>query len=151
MKKQFEIYRTTCKTLLAYIEGLSAEQLNRIPAGFNNNIIWNLAHMFTVQQAGCYKRRGHSMLIDEATYENFKPGMVPPPFLDDEQINPDKDLFLNTIDQWGKDYNDNLFAQNPSWRQSMGIDMNTIEESINFLLWHDGVHGGIIMSLKKLV
>ena len=88
MKKQFEIHRTTRKTLLAYIEGLSAEQLNRIPAGFNNNIIWNLAHMFTVQQVVCYKRGGHSMLIDEATFENFKPGTVPTPFLDDKQINP---------------------------------------------------------------
>ncbi|MBU0696807.1 MAG: DinB family protein [Bacteroidetes bacterium] len=151
MKKQFEINRTTRKTLLAYIEGLSSEQLNRIPAGFNNNIIWNLAHMIAAQQGVCYKRGGHPMLIDEAAFENFKPGTVPPLFVDDEQINQYKDLFLSTIDQWEKDYNDNLFAQNPSWRQSMGIDMNTIEESINFLLWHDGVHGGIIMSLKKLV
>ncbi|MBC7655142.1 MAG: DinB family protein [Oligoflexus sp.] len=110
MKKQFEIHRTTRKTLLAYIEGLSVEQLNRIPAGFTNNIIWNLAHMITTQQGVSYKRGGLSMLIDEATFENFKPGTVPPLFVDDEQINHYKNLFLSTIDDWEKDFNENLFA-----------------------------------------
>ncbi len=151
MKKQFEIYSTTRKNLLESIASLSAEQLNKTPAGFNNNIIWNLAHMIAAQQGVCYKRGGHPMLIDEATFEHFKPGTVPPPFVTEEQINHYKNLLLSTIDDWEKDFNGGLFTQNASWRQGMGIDINDIEESINFLLWHDGLHRGVIMSLMKLV
>ncbi len=151
MEKQFEIYRITRKTLIEDIAGLSVEQMNKIPDGFNNNIIWNLAHMIAAQQGACYKRGGHAMLIDEEIFEMFKPGTIPTGFVDEKQINHFKHLFLKTIDDWEKDFKEGLFFQNPSWRQSMGIEFNNMEETINFLMYHDGLHRGVITSLKKLV
>jgi hypothetical protein len=31
------------------------EQLNKIPEGYNNNLIWNIAHVVVVQQMLVYK------------------------------------------------------------------------------------------------
>ena len=33
------------KLTLKVIEGLTIEQLNKIPTGFSNNIIWNFCHV----------------------------------------------------------------------------------------------------------
>jgi len=37
------------------ITPFSLEQLNKIPEGFNNNLIWNIAHCVVTQQLLCYK------------------------------------------------------------------------------------------------
>lgn len=151
MKKQFEILKTSRQFVLNYINGLSTKQLNKTPEGFNNNIIWNLAHLIAAQQGVCYKRGGHQMLIEEEMFELFKPGTVAPPFVDEQQVKRYKELFISTIEQTELDYQNGLFNQNPAWKQSMGIDVENIEQSITFLLWHEGLHIGTIMSLKKIV
>lgn len=151
MKKQFEIFRTTRLSLLNYIADLSVEQLNVIPQGFKNNIIWNLGHLTAAQQGVCYKRGGHAMLIEEEMFELFKPGTVAPSFVNEQRVKLYKELFISTILQTEIDYQKGLFNQNPAWKQSLGIDVEIIEQSINFLMWHDGIHSGIIMSLKKIV
>jgi hypothetical protein len=42
--------------LLEQIADLTNEQLNTIPNGFHNNIIWNLIHSICAQQGICYLR-----------------------------------------------------------------------------------------------
>ncbi|WP_205896842.1 DinB family protein, partial [Pseudomonas viridiflava] len=44
--------------ILDLVKDLSIEQLNKIPDGFNNNIIWNIAHLTAAQQNLCYTRSG---------------------------------------------------------------------------------------------
>jgi hypothetical protein len=44
--------------LLDQIAGLTTEELNQIPRGLNNNIIWNLAHLISGQQGIFYARAG---------------------------------------------------------------------------------------------
>ncbi|WP_407635809.1 DinB family protein [Solitalea canadensis] len=34
------------------------DQLNKVPAGFNNNLIWNIGHEIVAQQALIYKSSG---------------------------------------------------------------------------------------------
>ena len=53
--RQFEILKLTRQYLLNDIKDLTVEQLNEVPAGFNNNIIWNVAHMLATQQGICYE------------------------------------------------------------------------------------------------
>ena len=50
MNDQIETIRKTRSFLLDYIKELNIEQLNKIPAGFNNNIAWNLGHLVAAQQ-----------------------------------------------------------------------------------------------------
>jgi DinB superfamily len=77
MLSQIEAIRENRAVLLEQLEGLTTEQLNQIVKGFNNNIVWNLGHMITVQQGICYKNAGLSMLIGDDFWHRFKPGSVP--------------------------------------------------------------------------
>lgn len=38
------------------------EQLNKVPDGFNSNIIWNVAHLIASQQNLCYMKAGQKAL-----------------------------------------------------------------------------------------
>jgi len=41
----FNTLRQTRKNILSVIEAYDKEQLNYIPEGFNNNLIWNLGRL----------------------------------------------------------------------------------------------------------
>lgn len=40
------------------LDGLTLEQLNTVPEGFNNNIIWNFGHIVVSTQTLVYVRTG---------------------------------------------------------------------------------------------
>jgi uncharacterized damage-inducible protein DinB len=53
MIREIEIIKLPRQRILDEISHLSVEQLNKVPTGFNNNIIWNLGHMIAAQQGIC--------------------------------------------------------------------------------------------------
>jgi len=149
--KQIEILKKTRKYILELINDLSIEELNEIPAGFNNNIIWNLGHMLASQQGVCYKRAGLNLVIEEKYFLDYKPETKPGHFIDAEQANEIKNLFLPAIDKLEEDYNNNVFANYPPWTNRYGVEHKNIEDTINFLLFHEGLHLGYIMALKRIL
>jgi len=114
LSKQFEILKKTRQFLLGMISELTTEQLNEIPAGFNNNIIWNVAHMVAAQQGVCYFRGGLPLVVKEAFFLSYKPETKPQGNVDSKQIDEIKSLLFTTIDQLEADYNNGLFKNNPT-------------------------------------
>ena len=55
MHQTFDITRTSRKIISQLLQDFTLEQLNTIPEGFNNNIIWNIGHIVVVQQMLVYK------------------------------------------------------------------------------------------------
>ena len=45
MRKEIDILRKARLKMLEKINELSLEQLNKVPEGFNNNIIWNMGRL----------------------------------------------------------------------------------------------------------
>jgi hypothetical protein len=148
---QFEILKKVRQSLLNLISDLSAEQLNKVPEGFNNNIIWNLAHLIASQQGICYRRGELPFVVKEDLFHAYKPGTKPEGDVSEQFINEIKNILLSTVDRMQTDFEKGLFQNNPPWTTRSGIDLLTIEDSINFILYHDGLHTGYIMALKRLV
>ena len=149
--KQIEILKKTRTYLLDLVSDLSIEELNEIPPGFNNNIIWNLGHMLASQQGVCYVRSGLKMPIDEQYFLAYKPETKPVEFIGGEQVDAIKSLFLPAIDQLEQDYNNNLFSNYPTWTNRYGVEHKSIEDTIDFLLFHEGLHLGYIMALRRMI
>jgi hypothetical protein len=151
MNKQFEILRDTRKSLLQFIGGLTPEQLNEIPAGFNNNIIWNIAHMISAQQNVTYVRSGRKVAVDEAFFVAYKPDTKPQGTLGADEIASVKELFLSTIDQFETDYKANFFLEYTPWTNRYGVPITSIGDVLGFLPYHEGLHLGYIMALKRII
>jgi hypothetical protein len=77
MKKSIEQIKTQRIYLLDLIKDLDSEKLNQIPTGFNNNIIWNLGHVFASQQRVCYQRSGLQQVIDAKSFTDYRPQTKP--------------------------------------------------------------------------
>ncbi|MHA4896052.1 DinB family protein [Pedobacter sp. PWIIR3] len=133
------------------IDGLSPEQFNKIPECYNNNIIWNVAHMVAAEQGVCYLRAGLPTVIPEHFYAAFKPGSKPEGHLDEIQILEIKNLLLSSLVRLEADLLDNKFESYTSWATRYGVEMNNINDALNFLPFHEGMHLGYIMALKRLV
>jgi hypothetical protein len=137
--------------MLEGIKDLTADQLNKIPEGFNNNIAWNLGHMVAAQQGICYKRAGLTPHISEEFYEQFRSGGKPGEPLSDSEIATIKELMIGTINQLEADYNKQIFGDYTAWTTRYEVEMASIDDAIKFLPFHEGLHLGTITALKKLV
>lgn len=144
MTKTIETIKLTRTSLLEAVKDLSIEQLNKIPAGFNNNIIWNLAHLVAAQQNICYKRAGLDIVIDERFFTPFLPGTKPESFINAEDVEIIKGLFFSTLDKLEADLQSGKFANYTPWTTRYGNSINSGEEAVAFLPFHEGIHTGYI-------
>lgn len=149
--KQIEIIKQPRQMVLSILNDFTIEQLNKVPAGFNNNLIWNLGHMVAAEQGICYKRAGVDTYVSETFFETYKPGSKPERFINKEEFEEIKTLLNTSLDQLSKDCNANLFVNYPTWTTRYGVEITSIEDAIAFLPFHDGLHIGYIMAMRKLV
>ena len=86
LDKSIDTILATRKLFIKLIENLSIEQLNKVPEGFNNNIIWNFAHVVVTQQIICYKLSGLPLKIDEKYLPLYSKGTKPEGFADENEV-----------------------------------------------------------------
>jgi len=146
-----EFIKQPRKFILNQVEGLTTEQLNHVPTGFNNNLIWNLAHLISGQQGICYTRAGLPFVVEDKYYTPFRPDTKPERFIDTEEIAHIKELFLSSIDRLEADMQANIFTNYPTWLSRYGTTINSFNEAMEFLPFHEGLHCGYIMALKRAV
>lgn len=140
--------------LLKQIEDLDAVQLNHIPAGFNNNIIWNLGNMLSAEQTMCYIRAGLPPTIDNHYLSPYLPGTRPERLIEQPEIEYIRASLITSLDKLEADLDRQIFGNySPSVMipKVYGFEVNNIDEAIDYLLYHDGYHSGCILSLKHLV
>jgi hypothetical protein len=71
MQQTLDITRTS-RTVSQMLAGYTLDQLNTIPEGYSNNLIWNIAHIIVVQQMLVYKLSGLPMMISDEMVEKYK-------------------------------------------------------------------------------
>jgi len=152
MNKAIETIRETRRSALECVKDLTIDQLNHIPNGFNNNIAWNLGHMVAAQQGVCYKRSGDTpMHITDEFFMAYKPGTKPERFIGQQEVDEIAQLMFTNLEQLSVDYQNNIFGPHPSWTTRYGVQISNLDEAINFLPFHEGLHFGYIMALKRVV
>jgi hypothetical protein len=151
MNSKIEIIKKTRSKSLEIIKGMSLSDLNKIPNGFNNNIIWNLGHLIAAQEGIFYLRGNLELNIEQEFFNSFKNGSRPDREIHNEEFEKIKSLLFSSLDQFESDMEKNTFHNYPSWTTSMGIEINSIEEAISFLLFHEGLHLGYIMAYKRIL
>ena len=138
--------------LLSLLDTLTLDELNTIPQGFNNNIIWNAGHIIAAQQGVCYRRAGLPMLVSEDFFMAYKPESKPMEPVTADDVAQIRELLQSTINQLEADYNAGLFANYPTWQTRYGgLQIASIEQAIAFLPFHEGMHLGYTLALKRLI
>ena len=154
MDQRIEKIKKFRQFLLAEITGLTAEQLNKIPEGYNNNIIWNLAHLICAQQSLCYVRAGQSIRVEDKYFLPYTTTTKPNGFIDEQEIERIKALFISSIDELQTDFDKKIFdnyVASENILKIYGIELHSIDDALEFLLYHEGFHSGYVTSLIRLV
>lgn len=151
MKESIDIIRGARKFLLTVIEGISIEKLNEIPAGFNNNLAWNVAHVIANQQILCYRNAGVKPVIEDEFIDKYKTGTRPEGFMDEKEFKAIKEYLLSTIDKFREDSATNLFENYVAqdFKSYPGLRLENINDAAQFVSFHDGLHVGYSMALKR--
>jgi len=134
-----------------FLENYTLEQLNKIPEGFSNNLIWNIAHIIVTQQILVYKLSGLPMMVSDELVEKYKKGTKPEQEATQAEVDEIKSLLFKTIDQTKKDYNNKVFKNYQEYPTSTGFVLTSTEGAMAFNNFHEGLHIGIMMSLRKFL
>ena len=151
MKIQFDVLRKSRALVLQEIEGLSLVQIHTIPNGFKNNIAWNVAHLVVTQQLLHYKLSGLHCLCPDDLIADYKKGTSPSKEFSEEEFEEVKELLIGLPDTLEEDFNAGIFKEYQEYPTSTGFVLNSLEKAIIFNTFHEGIHYGIIRSLKKIV
>ena len=95
----FDITIKTRKFLNSFIENLSLLELNKVPDGFNNNIIWNIAHVIVTQQLLVYNLSGLPTIVSKEMIDSFRKGTRPLRDLNQAEVDAISNLLFSTIEK----------------------------------------------------
>jgi len=151
MNEIFEFITNSRKAFIQLLDGLTIEQLNKIPDGYNNNIIWNFGHIVVSTQTLCYVRTG--ILADSSSVkfnEFYKKDTRPSYTVTEQEVAELKALALESIEKIREEYSNGSFANiTPFSTSTYGVEMKSIEEILITTIGHDNVHYGYAWALKK--
>ncbi len=134
------------------IENNSLENLNKIPKGFNNNIIWNIGHVVVSEQLLAYKLSGLESSLSDEMINKYRKDSKPNGDLSQAEVNEIKDLLLTTLEKTKEDYYDDVFENyNPYTVSTTGNTLTNIDEALEFVAIHEGLHYGYVLALLKAV
>ena len=151
MSQTLAITKTSRKLLASFLENYTLEQLNKIPEGFSNNLIWNIGHIVVVQQMLVYKLSGLPMMISDEMVEKYKKGTKPQNDVTQAEVEEIKALLHETIRKTEVDLNNKVFQNYNEYPTSTGFVLKSAEDAMAFNNFHEALHLGIMMSLRKFV
>lgn len=151
MKNTISLLETNRNAFKFFLENYSLAQLNKIPEGFSNNIIWNIGHIVVVQQMLVYNLSGLPMMVSEEMVNKYRKGTAPQGDVSQEEINEIKALLFSTLEQTKKDFENEIFENFNEFKTMTGFVIESAKTALEFNNFHEGVHLGIILSLKKFI
>ncbi|MDA8443198.1 MAG: DinB family protein [Peptococcaceae bacterium] len=136
---------------LSTVAELTQTEANIIPQGFNNNILWNLGHLYLSQERFAFHFVQEPMLIPSGFLELFGKGSKPEAWAQA----PDLGEIVNLLEAQPNRIREKLQGRlqdavtNPP--PIPGITFSTVEDMLTFNLYHEGIHVQAIRMLRRLI
>jgi hypothetical protein len=153
LMQDIETLREIRGFILRLVDGLSPEQLETVPPGASNSILWNLGHLAVTQQLLHYKLSGLPMYLPDEVVDGFRKGTSPadwngaPP----AGIGQVREWLVELPERLAEDHAAGRFESFQEYPTSAGITLHSLDEALAFNNFHEGLHGGFIMRLKKQI
>ncbi len=142
---QLESYRSV---LLNVLEGVTEEMAEIIPNGFNNNIRWNMGHIYLDQYLWIGALTKEQYNVPEPFNKWFGFGTSPSDFnADTPSFEELKGLLKQQPIKLKQEYGDQLEEPFPP----IDMGMYTIEQVLIRTIFHEGMHLQAIIDLRKII
>jgi len=151
MESVFKTWKTSRDLYLKFFDQYTVAQLNTIPKGFSNNLIWNIGHVIVAQQALIYKNSGLDGYISKDMFDLYKPGTFPTGRTSKEEIMQLQVLLMEMIEKTEEDFNKDVFKTFHSRMTGTGFHLGSLRDAFEFNNYHEGLHLGLMMNIRKFV
>jgi hypothetical protein len=151
MTATFDINLSSRNVLLQFLENHSLEELNTIPEGFSNNLIWNIIHIIVVQQLLVYNLSSLPMMVSDNMIAKFRRGTKPEHSVSQAEVDEIKVLLFSTLEKARKDFADDIFKNYSEFTTMSGYTITNAKSAMEFNNYHEAVHTGIMMQLRKFI
>ncbi|QAS53596.1 DinB family protein [Halobacillus litoralis] len=133
------------KATLKGMDSVTEEQADKQPGGFSNTIRWNLGHIYVVQNSLIAKFGGIPTETPSRYLELFAPGTKPADWQGDV---PSLAELKQELEEQPARLKETLTGKLDDEAAEAFLSLPTVGEILNFTLYHEGVHGGMIKALK---
>ncbi|MFZ4928655.1 DinB family protein [Chryseobacterium sp. Mn2064] len=151
MDSLFKAWKTSRKAYLAFFEKHSLDQLNIIPSGFNNNLIWNIGHIIATHHKLIYLGSGLQGHISDELFQKYQSGTRPTSSVTQEEANLLRELLISQIEPTMKDLKNNIFLGYHERTTGTGFHLTSIHDAFEWNNFHEGLHLGYMMGIRKLI
>jgi hypothetical protein len=131
---------------LEVIAGITEEQADIVPKGFNNNIRWNIGHILTAQERMAFRLIGEPMELPEELMNLFLNGTKP---ADWQSAPPDLATLRELLEGQQARLRERLKGRLNEKLTVPFRDFGTLAEALIFSIGHESLHAGYIMALKR--
>ncbi|MGE9310834.1 DinB family protein [Niabella sp. CJ426] len=125
--------------LLSDTAQLTIQQVNHIPLGFNNNIIWNMGHLLVISEDILYGSIEANRPLHEFEIMGFKRGTKPGRDIDSKTITSIRESLAATAPSFRK-LMDHASLAHPELQYDDLIRSIVSKVSLGFLIFHEKMH-----------
>lgn len=151
MDATFKIWKTNRKHIAQLIDHYTLEQMNKIPEGFSNNLVWNLGHIIVAQQGLVYRLSGLPINVTDEMNEKYRNGSKPTGTTTQAEVDELKALLFSLLEQTKEDYTAGKFVAYKEYTTGTGFHLANIKDAMEFNNYHEGLHLGFMMNIRKFI
>ena len=147
----FKTFAIVRDHMLQELEGLDTDRMLALPDGRDDNILWNVGHLLCSLSRLTYVFSGQPLPIPEHYLTLFGKGTSARHW--DEA--PDIDEVLGHFNRLPKQIEQDFLAHRFTGYKALeivpGKTISSVEEAVSFHCFHEGLHIGMIITLKELL
>jgi len=151
MDAVFKAWKTSRRMYLTFFKNYSLEQLNKIPEGFNNNLIWNIGHIIATQHKLIYQGSGLKGYLSDEVFNRYQSGTFPASPVTQEEADTLKELLIAQIESTIPDFNQGIFDHYNERITGIGFHLASVYDAFQCNNFHEGLHLGYMMGIRKFV
>jgi uncharacterized damage-inducible protein DinB len=148
-EEQFFNQMTYIRTkTIQWIEEVDSTIFDTMPANFNNTLHWHLGHILLVQDRLTLRLIGEKIGLPDTYTEWFGNGTKPADWLTQP---PAVELLLEELKQQTERLQKQISGKLSNKLVLPFLNMDTLGESLGYSLYHEGMHLGNMMALRRAI
>ena len=145
------LLHATRKNIRGLLLAHTPEQMNTLPEGFNNNLIWNAGHVIATCELLTYALSGQRTPSGKEFINRYRKGTRPEGTVGQEEIDYIARELLEGVDRLERAVGQGSFTTFKPYQTSFGVELQSIEDALSFNTMHEAMHLGTMLGIRKLV
>ena len=127
------------------------EQLDTVPEGLNNNLLWNAGHVIATMELLTYALAGLPTPSGREFIDRYRKGTRPDGPASDADYGYIEQQLLGGLDRLEADLQELDWSNYKEYTTSFGVTLRNVTEAMNFNNLHETMHLGTMLALRRLV